>query len=69
MFLQYLNIERPRFPDPTHEFRMVFIRITRVWMNKDTIMLNLSAYIKESNGPTHEHGPRLTVSQEKRVPV
>ena len=48
---------------------MVFIRVTCVWMNKDTVIFecnDLSACIE---GSTHEHGPRLTVSQENRVPV
>ena len=41
MLLQYLNIKGPRFPHPTHEFCMVRIRITCVWMNKDTVQLNM----------------------------
>ena len=36
MLLQHLNIKGPRFPHPTHVFCMVGIRITCVWMNKNT---------------------------------
>lgn len=39
MSLQALSIERPRFPHPTHEFRMILIRIACVGVNKDTVMI------------------------------